>query len=239
VGAALSGSLVTIESAATLTGTGTVNAPILANGTISPGSGIGTLNVVGDATLAGVLAIEVDGATVDKLAVTGNLAAGGTIVLTETGAGFTAPFYVIAQCSGTLSGTIIAPAGYSATISSQQIILAKLIDYTTWAATNAGGQSADLDFDHDGVANGVEYFMGETGSTFTINPSLVGGKITWPRDPNAVALFQIQVSESLTSDWIDVSTADPNVDLTIENQITFTLPVDAARKFCRLKIIFP
>ena len=37
--------------------------------------------------------------------------------------------------------------------------------YQSWATTNAGGQSASLDFDNDGVANGIEYILGGSHST--------------------------------------------------------------------------
>lgn len=239
-GATLGGSLVTVEAGATLGGAGTVNAPVLTNGIISPGNGIGTLTVVGDTELTNTLAIDVDGATVDKLSVTGNLIAGGTIMLTETGAGFTAASYVIAQCTGTLTGTITAPSGYAVTLSGKQIVLVKQVDYTAWALLHAGGQTADQDFDNDGVANGVEYFMGQTGSTYTHNPSLIDGKITWPRDPNAVALFKVQVSETLASgDWVDINPDDPNLDLTIPTEIKFIFPSGSGRKFCRLQVIIP
>src|SRR5690606_3424901 len=69
--------------------------------------------------------------------------------------------------------------------------------YSDWADDNAGGQGSDSDFDKDGVPNGVEYFMGETGSTFTANPSITGGSITWPKNPDAIATYVVQVSNNL------------------------------------------
>ncbi len=45
--------------------------------------------------------------------------------------------------------------------------------YTSWAATNAGGQAANLDFDGDGIDNGAEFFMGTAGNAFTANPQPV------------------------------------------------------------------
>jgi hypothetical protein len=45
--------------------------------------------------------------------------------------------------------------------------------YATWASTNAGNQGAELDFDNDGVSNGVEYFMSASAG-FTANPTLNG-----------------------------------------------------------------
>ena len=46
--------------------------------------------------------------------------------------------------------------------------------YAGWAATNAGGQTPDQDYDNDGVDNGIEYFMGQTGSSFTPCPAWTG-----------------------------------------------------------------
>ena len=117
-----------------------------------------------------------------------------------------------------------------------------LNSYTTWAAANAGGQAANLDFDHDGMANGVEYFMGATGSTFTPNPPLVNTAgvrtVTWPRDPAATASFKVQVSNDLTT-WTDVVPPDPSIDTSNPNQVTYTLPSVDPRKFCRLVVTTP
>ena len=113
--------------------------------------------------------------------------------------------------------------------------------YATWAATNAGGQTADQDFDHDGVPNGVEYFMGQTGSSFTANPSVVTAgsvrTVTWPRDPAAVATFLVQISDTLAvGGWTDIVPPNAAINETNPNQVTYTLPTGAAKKFCRLVV---
>ncbi|MEY3896372.1 MAG: hypothetical protein RLZZ214_1892, partial [Verrucomicrobiota bacterium] len=80
-----SASAVTVASGATLAGTGTAAGTLASSGTISPGTlGVGTLNT-GAATLsAGALAIEVSGATADKLVSTGALnLSGATLIVTE------------------------------------------------------------------------------------------------------------------------------------------------------------
>src|SRR5690606_9623082 len=69
--------------------------------------------------------------------------------------------------------------------------------YNSWAFTNAGGQGPDLDYDHDGVPNAVEYFMGASGSSFTENPGIAGGKIIWPKSPSAVASYVVEISANL------------------------------------------
>jgi hypothetical protein len=104
--------------------------------------------------------------------------------------------------------------------------------YDSWAADHAGNQTPDLDYDHDGVSNGVEYFMGAPDG-FTNNPGLLNGRVTWPH-LNPVAAFAVQVSANL-SEW---SPADPlDVDTTSDpGLVIYTLPKGASKKFCRLVV---
>lgn len=103
--------------------------------------------------------------------------------------------------------------------------------YDTWASVHADGQTAEKDFDHDGVPNGVEYFM-DAPDGFTENPGVVAGKVTWSR-VNPVASFGVQVSDNLT-DWSPANPAD--VDLSDPSQVIYTFPSGAAKKFCRLVV---
>jgi hypothetical protein len=90
--------------------------------------------------------------------------------------------------------------------------------FATWASTNAGGQTANLDWDNDGVTNGVEFFM-NAAPGFTSNPGLNGLKaVTWPNGGNIPSSaygtqFVVQVSTNLTT-WEDVSVGnlDSNTD---------------------------
>lgn len=108
--------------------------------------------------------------------------------------------------------------------------------YAIWAATNAGNQSAGLDFDNDGTANGIEFFMGQTGSGFTPRPSPVNGTIVWPRDLAAtVASFKVQISDNLGA-WTDVVPPDANLNLSNPSEVRYTLPTGAPRKFSRLVV---
>lgn len=114
--------------------------------------------------------------------------------------------------------------------------------YNAWAFTNAGGQSSDLDYDHDGVPNGVEYFMGANASSFTPNPGIVGGKIIWPKSPTASASYVVEISSNLKSEvtpgdggWAPATTGVVDTGTTVE----YTVPPGAARRFARLKVTTP
>ncbi len=101
--------------------------------------------------------------------------------------------------------------------------------YSTWAAANAGGGTATGDFDNDGVRNGVEYFMGTTGSSFTANPGIVGGKITWPKDPAYSGTYTVQTSPDLVT-WTNVTST------VVGNTVEYTLPTGQEKLFVRLDV---
>lgn len=101
--------------------------------------------------------------------------------------------------------------------------------YDAWAANYAGGGTAGEDYNHDGVQNGVAYFMGMNG--LATLPGVVDGKVIWPR-VNVVASFEVQVSDNL-ADWVPATTG---VDTSDPAKVVFTLPTGAARKFCRLVV---
>jgi fibronectin-binding autotransporter adhesin len=112
--------------------------------------------------------------------------------------------------------------------------------YATWAAEDAGGQGPDLDFDFDGVANGIEFFL-KAAPGFTALPTLdASHKITWINGGNIPASeygtqFVVQTSDELVG-WTDV----PVQQLTANTDgpdgvLTFTLTGPAPR-FVRLKV---
>lgn len=113
--------------------------------------------------------------------------------------------------------------------------------YTTWAATNAGGQTADLDFDKDGVINGIEYFMGATGSSFTANPAVVNSTVTWPIGATYTGVYGtdyiVQTSSNLTN-WTPatVGVGAGFVVITPGTSVSYTLPPGAEKSFVRLLV---
>jgi hypothetical protein len=107
--------------------------------------------------------------------------------------------------------------------------------YSSWASANAPGQTASQDHDGDGVPNGVEYFMGESGSSFTTNPQPVGGVITWPRgaDANGVT-FKVLSSTDLAT-WEDVTASA----VSNPTSVSYTLPSGQGKRFVRLEVTAP
>jgi hypothetical protein len=91
-------------------------------------------------------------------------------------------------------------------------VLAVEVDpYASWATDNADGQTADLDYDQDGVSNGVEFFM-NADLGFTANPGLVGNTVTWPNGGNIDSAaygsqFEVQTSTDLAN-WSAVASDD-------------------------------
>lgn len=112
--------------------------------------------------------------------------------------------------------------------------------YADWAAIYVGGQSAEMDFDGDGVVNGLQYFMGASTPGFTANPQILEGAITWPRDPAAIATYTVQTSTTLAAEgepggWTDVTSGvTDNGD-----SISFTPSMEEDRLFIRLKVMIP
>lgn len=112
--------------------------------------------------------------------------------------------------------------------------------YTSWAATNAGGEVAHLDFDKDGVSNGVEFFMNAPAG-LTANPALNGSNtVTWSNGGNIPASaygtqFVVETSSDL-SNWTPVPVGDLSTNTDGPGgSLTYTLTGTSPR-FVRLKV---
>ncbi len=112
--------------------------------------------------------------------------------------------------------------------------------FATWASANAPGQTVSQDHDNDGVENGVEYFMGLSGSGFTANPGVVGNTVTWTKGGSYTGTylnqFVVQTSPDLTT-WTNAAagTGANQVNI-VGNNVTYTLPSAAGKTFVRLKV---
>jgi autotransporter-associated beta strand protein len=268
-GSLASGSSVTVGGSGntgtpTLTGTGTVGGSLAiaaagsgAAGTVNPGSigGIGTLST-GATTIAGTYACDLNATTSDVLAVTGTLNLTGSTLAVNALATPVATTYTIATSTNGVSGSFTGlPEGATLTISGvsytisyaaaggNQVILTKAASsgYTGWANANgATGQTVDQDHDNDGVKNGIEYFMGESGNTFTSTPALnASNVITWTMGDayNGVygTDYRVQTSSDLTI-WEPVAVGDVTIDNTAPGKsLTYTL-TGSGKRFVRLVV---
>jgi hypothetical protein len=112
--------------------------------------------------------------------------------------------------------------------------------FSAWAATNAGSQATNLDYDNDGVLNGIEYFM-NAAPGFTANPAFVGNTVTWPNGGNIPSSgygtqFVVQISSNLV-DWEDVpkQNLNSNTDGPF-GSLSYTV-TGTGKRFVRLKVM--
>ena len=145
----------------------------------------------------------------------------------------------VSQSSGVYGALGSGAPNQTARITGSGKIQVGITNFATWSAANAGGQAANLDFDQDGMSNGIEYFMGQTGSGFTANPGVVAGKVTWPNGGNIASsaygtAFVVQTSPDLTT-WSNVAVGDSNLNNTA-GSVQYTLPSGAGKLFVRLLV---
>lgn len=120
-------------------------------------------------------------------------------------------------------------------------------DYDSWATPNGiPGQAANLD--HDGIPNGIEYFIGgPTGNTtgFTALPGItnIGAtqSITWTKAGDYSGTygtdFIVETSTTLATGSWSPETLGVTVSIS-GNDVTYTFPAGPVR-FARLKVIEP
>jgi autotransporter-associated beta strand protein len=165
--------------------------------------------------------------------------------------------------SGSLSATQLAkiskPGGGAVALnSSGYLIDAPANTYATWASTHAGSSAPDLDFDSDGVSNGIEYVLGGTSLTKDASllptTSLSGENIlfTFKRAQtsiNANTSVVIQAGTTLDA-WpgsynvgVDTSASSPGVTIqkgipTGFDTVTLSMPrATDTKKFIRLRVV--
>ncbi len=169
------------------------------------------------------------------LKITSSMTPTGTFMI-----GSTAKFGGLERCNCDVAEII----GYDSVLSSaeEQLVGAYLSNkyglstaylgggYGTWASANAGGQAANLDYNNDGVANGIAYFMGVTG--IATNPGLDGtNTVTWPVSATYSGTYEVQTSADL-SNWIAV---DPQPEV-VGGDLTYALPEGLGKQFIRLLV---
>ena len=265
---AATGGVLTLTGTNTYAGTTTVNAgTLLVNGTnsgsgaVSVSSGAtlgGTGTLGGTTTIAGggklAFTLSTTAANHDRLDITGALVFSGASTLNITASGTlpAAGVYTLITATGGITGsvpTVNLPAGWAATVSisgdTQSLLLNVTSNGTTaygnWALAHAGGVNApvDGDYNHDGVQNGIAFFMGMNG--LATNPGVVNRSITWPYR-NSVASYKVQTSLDLSpSGWTDVPSNDPNLHTTAagtSGSVTYDLPtgVSGGKVFARLVV---
>ena len=132
------------------------------------------------------------------------------------------------------------PFNPSATVNLTGEVTALLAGYAAWAELWVDGQAADLDFDHDGIPNGIEFFMGNTTPGFTPNPQPGPGRtITWPKGADYPGTYGTDYHLETSADLATWETV-PGDQVTIEDtSISYTLPLEGPVKFARLVVIIP
>lgn len=241
----------TVNGTAKLAGTGNAAGAVTIGATafVAPAGGSAGELLSGATTVNGTYQCQLDGTACDRLTVTGNLTfdASSTIACSTLSGGATETAYVIASYTGTLAGTPQVtgiPAGYALDLATpnQVRIVESAGGYSDWATQWAGGQGIDLDFDGDGVANGIEYFMGQTGSSFTPRPSMTGNTVSWIKGASYAGTYGvdywIETSSTLgIGSWTVVPSNDPN--LNNGSPLQFTLPAGSSKAFTRLVVTGP
>lgn len=166
------------------------------------------------------------------------------------------PAYVLATYSGTLtgSGTAVVPApptGYVLDFAYEgnkiALVASAPAGFTGWQTTNGTAGGIEADHDNDGVANGIEYFLGgATGNTtgFTALPSVVENdgvrSVTWTFGAGYTGIygtnFRVETSPDLQNPWT-VETLGSTVTIT-GSQVKYTFP-SGTRGFARLVVTGP
>jgi autotransporter-associated beta strand protein len=134
-----------------------------------------------------------------------------------------------------VAGTAVAGKNGAIAISNGNVIL-KVTDnsYAYWATLHAPGQSPSEDYNHNRIANGIEYFMGASQNVFTPVPAIANGAISWPKSLTFSGSYTVQTSANL-KDWTDVPAT--SLDLSNPAFVRYVVPSGQASLFIRLKVV--
>ena len=121
--------------------------------------------------------------------------------------------------------------------------------YASWASLNGAGTNLSDDHDNDGVANGIEYFIGgPSGNTtgITVLPGVDEDmgvlSVTWPKGAGYSGTynvdFVVETSTTLTGPWTNESSPGNVTDSASEVKYTFPAPL-TGKRFARLKVTGP
>jgi uncharacterized repeat protein (TIGR02543 family) len=122
-------------------------------------------------------------------------------------------------------------------------------DYSSWAAASGAGPKLNDDHDNDGVANGVEWFLGGSSDTtgFTAQPGITHAdgvfSITWTKAADYPGTygdhFHVETSDTPTGNWT-VEGPGGNIRTSTDgSSCTYIFPAGAGKKFARLVVTGP
>jgi hypothetical protein len=254
---------VIIGTSSTLSGTGSISAPVSVNGTLIRGNGGGALTVSNSLTFSGNAVLQAAfGATGDVVAVTGTLTLDGTLNITNAG-GFSPGTYVLFTYpagslvnNGMAIGTV--PNGsYGYSVDTNLVGYVRLVvarpTFTSWLINYPGVGAWDGDPDGDGEKNLVEYALNRNpmakdkggvalGGQSNSLPTVVYTRRLPPRDIS----YWIERCGNLangvwdTNGFLEIGAADDGNRLTETVTVKDGAPVtNTVPRFYRLKVTQP
>lgn len=157
--------------------------------------------------------------------------AGYLALIDDTATNWDAQTALVSQSTDTSTDGVTPDAPFNYDVFS---LLVAGNTYGDWATANSAAGGAGGDHDNDGVKNGVEYFFGATGSTFTPNPQPnAAGLISFPH-PVATpgTTYRVETSPDLVT-WTPVTSTESG------GFVNYTIPSGLGKVFVRLNVVTP